>query len=94
MEKTKCEICLSRPARYKCSKCGREVCEEHYIASKGICTACEETLCQLCGENLAIGNCKYCGRLVCYKCSVEEGAALVCRECLQKLSTGTRLPKL
>ncbi len=80
----KCEICLTRPAEYTCSLCGRRVCREHYDEHKGICHACRETLCQVCGSKLAIGYCKYCGRLVCEDCSVEEGAALVCKECAAK----------
>ncbi|RLE60418.1 MAG: hypothetical protein DRJ35_03320 [Thermoprotei archaeon] len=81
----KCEICLKpSPKLFVCKKCGRKVCEKHYNFEKKICVACEESLCQICGKRLSIGYCKYCGRLVCEECSIEEGAALVCIECIRK----------
>ncbi|MCI4435014.1 MAG: hypothetical protein JHC29_06085 [Thermoplasmata archaeon] len=34
-----CYIC-GRPAKHVCKLCGRQVCDEHYISSLGICTTC------------------------------------------------------
>ncbi|MCD6371015.1 MAG: hypothetical protein J7L63_05945 [Thermoplasmata archaeon] len=34
-----CYIC-GRPAMHVCKLCGRAVCNEHYIASLGLCVRC------------------------------------------------------
>ncbi|NLV10076.1 hypothetical protein GOC74_09055 [Halomicrobium mukohataei] len=35
-----CEICESATSEDACDLCGRQVCENHYAESDGICTAC------------------------------------------------------
>ncbi|AGB04268.1 hypothetical protein AciM339_0379 [Aciduliprofundum sp. MAR08-339] len=34
-----CYIC-GAPATHVCKMCGRPVCEEHYVASSGLCINC------------------------------------------------------
>jgi len=35
-----CQVCESARAEYRCETCGSLVCERHYEASMGVCTAC------------------------------------------------------
>jgi hypothetical protein len=81
-----CEICLEKPAARACELCGRRVCEEHW--REGRCEACEIALCQVCRSRLSVGYCAACGRLVCEDCSVEVGAARLCRECAAGFKPG------
>jgi len=39
----KCTICRHRKARYRCIKCNREVCAEHYWILYGLCKKCVST---------------------------------------------------
>jgi len=34
-----CVVC-NAPATRACMKCGRMVCEAHFVAATGVCTAC------------------------------------------------------
>jgi len=83
-----CEIC-GKPAVARCRLCGREVCEEHYDRSTGLCTICLNTRCEICKERLAVGRCIICGRLVCDKCSVQlDNVRRICVHCLNNLFNG------
>jgi len=78
-----CEICDKKiSVGFKCRLCGRTVCAEDFEPRNGICVACKESLCEVCNEKLAIGYCKICGRLVCEACSLKDGVALVCKDCV------------
>ncbi|MDE1850550.1 MAG: hypothetical protein KGH54_02020 [Candidatus Micrarchaeota archaeon] len=37
--KTLCHVCGGE-AKHVCSICGRHVCNEHYTATRGVCTSC------------------------------------------------------
>ncbi|MBU4501939.1 MAG: hypothetical protein KKA79_05050 [Nanoarchaeota archaeon] len=38
----KCQICNKKIANNKCKKCGRNVCEDHYDPSTGVCSVCKQ----------------------------------------------------
>ena len=83
----KCEVCLDEAVDKVCEVCGRRVCNEHYIASKGRCVVCDEAVCRLCGLMLSIGYCIVCGREICEDCSVEvDEIRYVCVECAKTRS--------
>ena len=78
----KCEVCLEEDASRACSMCGRLVCSNHYVESKGRCVVCDEAICRLCGSALSIGYCIFCGREICEDCSVEvDEIRYACVEC-------------
>ena len=37
-----CQICGKRPARFICSRCGRQVCERCFDATTWLCSSCLE----------------------------------------------------
>ena len=38
----KCQVCGKKIASNTCRKCGRNVCEDHYDPSTGLCTSCKQ----------------------------------------------------
>jgi len=81
----RCEICEVKPAKYRCSLCGRLVCDTHFNLERSICKICEMSLCDLCGKTLAISCCPICGRLGCSDCLTQLTPVIrVCKECLAK----------
>jgi hypothetical protein len=37
---TLCQMCEAAPAEYQCTRCGRFVCEAHYVNARGLCADC------------------------------------------------------
>ncbi len=86
-----CSICEEKEAKYRCRICGRPVCEDDYVAEKGICRVCEETLCEICGKYPSIGYCMVCGRMGCEDCLVQVSmVSYICIDCYRKERGGSR----
>jgi len=79
----RCELCLSKEAKYKCSRCGRWVCEAHYDHKRGMCTLCASSTCSICLSNLGTTHCAFCGRIVCPRCSMDiDSVRRICFICI------------
>ena len=79
-----CSICGVKPAKYKCKRCGRHVCEDDYDPETGLCSVCLETNCEICGRYPAIGYCMVCGRIGCEDCLVQVSTvSYVCKDCIR-----------
>ncbi|WP_244372465.1 hypothetical protein [Staphylothermus marinus] len=80
-----CDICESKPAKYKCPVCGRYVCEDDFDFNKGVCKVCSETMCEICGKYPSIGYCMICGRNGCEDCLIQvTPVSYVCKECIRQ----------
>ncbi|MEM0380344.1 MAG: hypothetical protein QXX35_05360 [Desulfurococcaceae archaeon] len=81
-----CSICESKQSVFKCSICGRNVCEKDFDLDKKICRICCETLCKICNKYLSIDKCSICGRNGCEKCLIKiTPFQYICIDCYRKM---------